>query len=70
MKVVVTHSSPDPDAITSVWLIKKVSSGDGEDANIQFVPAGERELEISNLKSPHFAKASRGKQISKILLRK
>ncbi|MEK7502553.1 MAG: hypothetical protein AAB609_03430 [Patescibacteria group bacterium] len=47
MKVVVTHSSPDLDAITSVWLIKRFLPG-WEDANIQFVPAGER---IGNLKS-------------------
>jgi hypothetical protein len=46
MKIVVTHSSPDMDAITSVWLIKKFLPG-WEDAITQFVPAGER---IGNIK--------------------
>ena len=41
MKIIVTHSSPDMDAITSVWLIKKFLPG-WEDADVQFVPAGER----------------------------
>ncbi len=41
MKVVVTHSSPDMDAITSVWLIKRFLPG-WEDAQVKFVPAGER----------------------------
>ncbi len=47
MKYIVTHSSPDLDAITSAWLIKRFLPG-WENANIQFVPAGER---IGNLKS-------------------
>ncbi len=41
MKVVVTHSSPDMDAITSVWLIKRFLPG-WENAQVKFVPAGER----------------------------
>ncbi len=41
MKIIVTHSSPDLDAITSVWLIKKFLQG-WENASVQFVPAGER----------------------------
>jgi hypothetical protein len=41
MKIVVTHSSPDIDAIASVWLIKKYLPG-WENAAIKFVPAGER----------------------------
>lgn len=41
MKIVVTHSSPDLDAITSVWLIKKFLPG-WETATVRFVPAGER----------------------------
>ncbi len=41
MKIVVTHASPDWDAITSVWLIKRFFPGwDG--ALVKFVPAGER----------------------------
>ena len=53
MKIVVTHASPDMDAITSVWLIKKFLSG-WENAVVEFVPAGERlrgvnqELRIKN----------------------
>jgi len=41
MKIIVTHASPDWDAITSVWLIKKYLPG-WQDAAVQFVPAGER----------------------------
>jgi hypothetical protein len=41
MKIVVTHSSPDLDAITSVWLIKKYLPG-WENAAVRFVSAGER----------------------------
>jgi len=41
MKIIVTHSSPDMDAITSVWLIKKFLPN-WNDASVKFVPAGER----------------------------
>ncbi|OGH19693.1 MAG: hypothetical protein A3D74_00355 [Candidatus Levybacteria bacterium RIFCSPHIGHO2_02_FULL_37_13] len=41
MKIIVTHSSPDMDAITSVWLIRKFLQG-WENATVKFVPAGER----------------------------
>lgn len=41
MKIIVTHSSPDMDAITSVWLVKKFLPG-WENSQVQFVPAGER----------------------------
>lgn len=41
MKIIVTHGSPDMDAITSVWLIKRYLPG-WEDASVEFVPAGER----------------------------
>lgn len=41
MKIVVTHSSPDMDAITSVWLVKKFLPN-WNDAEVRFVPAGER----------------------------
>src|SRR3989344_7074263 len=39
MKTIVTHKSPDLDAITSVWLIKNFLPG-WQEAGIQFVPAG------------------------------
>lgn len=39
MKTIVTHMSPDLDAIASSWLIHKYFP-DWEDANIAFVPAG------------------------------
>src|SRR3989344_5251313 len=55
MKYIVTHSSPDLDAITSVWLIKRFLQG-WEDAVCQFVPAGERsgngKWQMANGKSP------------------
>lgn len=41
MKIVVTHNSPDMDAITSVWLVKRFLSG-WENAVVRFVPAGDR----------------------------
>lgn len=41
MKIIVTHMSPDWDAITSVWLIKKYLNG-WQDAKVEFVPAGQR----------------------------
>ncbi len=39
MKTIVTHISPDLDAITAVWLIQKYLPG-WEDAAVKFVPAG------------------------------
>jgi len=47
MKIVVTHSSPDMDAITSVWLIKKFLPN-WNDASVKFVPAGERLQRLVN----------------------
>jgi hypothetical protein len=41
MKIIVTHASPDLDAITSVWLVKKFLVG-WEHAKVEFVPAGSR----------------------------
>lgn len=40
MKVIVTHTSPDMDAITSVWIVKRFLQG-WEDAVVKYVPAGE-----------------------------
>ena len=45
MRYIVAHSSPDLDAITSAWLIKKFLRG-WEDAKIKFCPAGERLLPL------------------------
>lgn len=55
MKYIVTHSSPDLDAITPIWLLKKFWP-EWKDAEIKFVPSGER-LENSqsgrqNVESP------------------
>jgi hypothetical protein len=41
MKIIVAHSSPDMDAISAVWLIKKFLPG-WENATVKFVPAGGR----------------------------
>jgi len=41
MKIIVTHSSPDLDAIASVWLVRKFLPG-WENAIVKFVAAGER----------------------------
>ena len=50
MKIVVTHTSPDLDAIASVWLIKKFLQ-DWADAGVEFVQAGEKISNIKNQKS-------------------
>jgi hypothetical protein len=41
MKIIVTHASPDWDAIGSVWIIKKYLAG-WQEARVEFVPAGQR----------------------------
>lgn len=41
MKVIVTHTSPDWDAIGSVWALKRFLPG-WQDAQVKFVPAGQR----------------------------
>lgn len=41
MKIIVTHMSPDWDAITSAWLIKKYLAA-WQHAEVKFVPAGQR----------------------------
>lgn len=46
MKIAVAHCSPDWDAITSVWLIKRFLQG-WETAEVKFVPAGSRLYPLS-----------------------
>ncbi|MEK7571742.1 MAG: hypothetical protein AAB553_05710 [Patescibacteria group bacterium] len=41
MKIIVTHMSPDWDAIGSVWLLKKFLPG-WQEATVKYVPAGTR----------------------------
>lgn len=41
MKYIVTHTSPDLDAITSVWVIKRFLNG-WENAGVKYVQAGDR----------------------------
>jgi hypothetical protein len=43
MKIIVTHTSPDWDAIGSVWLLKRYLPGWAE-ASVEFVPAGQRRV--------------------------
>ena len=64
MKIVVTHNSPDMDAITSVWLIKRFLPGWNE-AGVKYVPAGER-LRESKVESPAKGEARQGRQISNL----
>lgn len=40
MKLLVTHNSPDIDAITSVWIFKRFDAEHFADAKVQFVRAG------------------------------
>ncbi|MCL5970525.1 MAG: hypothetical protein M1450_03430 [Patescibacteria group bacterium] len=49
MKIIVTHNSPDWDAIAAVWLIKRFLPN-WADAEVKFVPAGDR-IESSKLKA-------------------
>ena len=51
MKIIVTHMSPDWDAITSVWLLKKYLPG-WQDAQVRFVPAGQRHGKNGGFVSP------------------
>lgn len=41
MKIVVTHTMPDLDAVMSVWIIKRFLQ-DWSEADVRFVPAGSR----------------------------
>lgn len=41
MKIIVTHTAPDWDAIGGVWLLRKYLPG-WHDAAVEFVPAGQR----------------------------
>ncbi len=47
MKIIVTHLSPDLDAIGSVWVIKRFLPG-WSDARVEFVPAGNRLERVKN----------------------
>lgn len=51
MKIIVTHTSPDWDAIASVWLIKRFLPN-WENAKVMYVPAGER-IKNSKMKIPN-----------------
>ncbi len=48
MKIIVTHTSPDWDAIGSVWLIKTFLAG-WQEAKVEFVPAGSRSPRLKEL---------------------
>ncbi|KUK79687.1 MAG: hypothetical protein XD95_0192 [Microgenomates bacterium 39_7] len=50
-KLIVTHHSPDLDAIGAVWLLKRFDPQEYEDAKVAFVNPGERikEAEAANL---------------------
>ncbi|MEK7092362.1 MAG: hypothetical protein AAB907_01925 [Patescibacteria group bacterium] len=47
MKTIITHTSPDLDAITSVWIVKRFLP-EWHDALVEFVPAGQRTKKIKN----------------------
>ena len=50
MKIIVTHTSPDLDAIASVWIIKKFLP-DWEGAQVEFVQAGEKNSKLKTQNS-------------------
>lgn len=58
MRIVVTHDSPDLDAATSVWLIKRFLPG-WENAVVEYVPAGER---LKGMKNPPLAVVDKTKE--------
>jgi hypothetical protein len=60
MKIIVTHNSPDMDAITSVWLIKRFLPG-WENAEVRFVQAGER---IQRLVNQRLASGSKPQKLN------
>lgn len=41
MKIIVTHTAPDMDAITGTWIVKKFLPG-WEEARVEYVPAGSK----------------------------
>ncbi len=47
MHIIVTHTSPDWDAIGSVWILKRFLPG-WENAKVEFVPAGDRSPKVAN----------------------
>ncbi|HEX7042484.1 MAG TPA: hypothetical protein VF189_04495 [Patescibacteria group bacterium] len=50
MHIIVAHTSPDWDAIGSVWMLKRFLPG-WENAKVEFVPAGERSVRVANKKN-------------------
>ncbi|MEK7160254.1 MAG: hypothetical protein AAB702_02125 [Patescibacteria group bacterium] len=60
MNYIVTHTSPDMDAITSVWLLKKFLGG-WDKAEVKFVPAGDRLLPLPKNDSFEYAIEKKGK---------
>lgn len=54
MKIIVTHTSPDWDAIGSVWILRRFLPG-WDEAKVEYVPAGQRyknlESKIQNSES-------------------
>lgn len=59
MKYIVTHTAPDMDAITSVWLLRKFLGG-WDKAEVKFVPAGDRLLSLPKGQSFEFAIEKKG----------
>lgn len=70
MRIIVTHRSPDVDAATSVWLIKRFLPS-WENAEVKFVPAGEKITGVASSslresKSTPFISTSLSNAIEKI----
>ncbi len=60
MKYIVTHSAPDMDAITSVWLLRKFLGG-WDKAEAKFVPAGDRLLPLPQGQGLEYAIEKKGR---------
>src|SRR5690242_3131874 len=46
MHIIITHASPDWDAIGSVWILKRFLPG-WDNAKVEFVPAGQRSVRVA-----------------------
>lgn len=56
MKIIVTHTQPDMDAITSAWVLKRFLPG-WDNAEIAYVPAGNRYKDKEVVASLDFSEA-------------
>lgn len=59
MKIIVTHQSPDLDALASVWLVRRFRRG-WREATVEFVPSGSTLNKLPPDKNPHIMHVDTG----------